>query len=946
MSYSTWPVAVLFALVLEGIALCQGGLPEGFPPPSEPSESLRGIELSDPDLEVTLFAAEPLVRDPIAVAWDEHCQMYVVEMSDYPLGPPGGRIRLLLDSDRDGYPDKSVVFAEGIGFPTGVFPWRGGVFVTAAPYILYLRDTDGDGHADDRRIVFQGFVEGNQQHRVNGLIWGPDGWIWGANGDSGGQVFRPENPEQRVNISGSDFRFDPLNLEFEPVAGQSQYGHTFDEFGHRFTCNNSDHIRLVVFDRRCLELNPYVSIPFVQRSIADHGGKGAIYPVSPQGPRFNMPLDLGRFSAACSVYVYRGGLLPERYRGNSFTCDAVGNIVHRDLLFWDGGHAVARRAATEQNREFFAARDPWVRPVYVTTGPDGALYVCDMYRAVIEHPEWIPDSIERELDLYAGSDRGRIYRIAPRGVKPQRPDPMDVAADALVRGLCSQNAWVRDTAYRLIVENMEQLDSARLESELTAAFNAASRATTKLLLARVLFRCGFRGATRTVGILVRNSDPRIRAAALRLARDYWAAFDQAELLEHAARGVRDEDAEVQKEAACLLGQLGGDDGRVVDLLAYLLETRADDAEVRTAALLASREREDAVLARLARTSGSVYEGAIEQLAYAAARREKAQDCLEAAREFIERGQTGPALTVLAGLARGGVRVGSSARYSDLLEMVRRIAFGERATIPERRRALGALRLWGSAAVSQDDLRRLLASDLAPEVRQVTVELAWETGAKSVVEALLRRWNEHTPELRRTLVRVCRSSVEGQSLLVRLAQEGVIPPGELVALWPEVRERLADVVKLQGRDEVLRRYAAALELPGDRARGKKLFEQHCAKCHPVEGVGANVGPDLVRTRTRAPEALLVDILDPNRAVDPAYINHVVVTKDGRVFQGIVVADTAASITLRAAEGEQQTIPREDVEAVRSTGQSLMPEGLEEQLSVQDVADLIRYLREIQ
>ncbi len=922
-------------------------LPEGFPPPSDPETTLEGIRLSDSRLEVSLYAAEPLVRDPIAMAWDEAGRLYVVEMADYPLGPPNGRIRVLRDTDNDGVPDRSTVFASGIGFPTGIFPWRGGVFVTAAPNILYLRDRDGDDRADERRVVFSGFVEGNQQHRVNGLIWGPDGWIWGANGDSGGRIFRPEATENRVSINGSDFRFDPLTLAFEAVAGQSQYGHTFDQFGHRFTCNNSDHIRLVVFSRSCLELNPYIRIPFVQLSIAEHGGKGAVYPISPQGPRFNMPLDLGRFSAACSVYVYRGGSLPADYRGNSFTCDAVANIVHRDLLVWSDGRLVAKRAENEQKREFFAAADPWVRPVYITTGPDGALYVCDMYRAVIEHPEWIPDSIEQKLDLYAGSDRGRIYRIAPRGKKPTgwpriRPDVRQLLSE-----LCSENSWRRDTAYRLLVENHDTFERAVLERHLRTAFRQAGSGETRLLLLRVMVRLGLDGSQEAVALF---GDPsaRVRAAAFRLVAEKPDLVVEEELLRWLEQAVGDEDAEVRKEAACVLGRIGSAwNGRVADLLARILARDSADVIVRTAALLASHGREGSVLVRLiASQTERIDDLVYNELAYAAARRGQVEEVVHATTKLQTRGREGALLAVLAGLARAGARLDDSDTQGELLRRVRRWALNQDAPLPLRRRALESLRLWGPKAIAADAFRQLLSPDSAPELRSAAVELAWETGQRDLIAPLVEHWNEQTPALRKTLVRLYLSSVEGRRDLLEKARKGIIPPGELVSLWPEARRELADILHVKSRDAVLQQYRQALKLTGDRARGKMLFEKHCAKCHTVEGVGTNVGPDLLRVRKRDPEALLVDILDPNRAVDPAYINHVVVTKEGRVFQGIVIADTAASITLRAAEGEQQTIAREDIEAIRSSGQSLMPEGLEEELSIQDIADLIRYLREIQ
>src|SRR5262245_28805771 len=166
------------------------------------------------------------------MAFDEDGRIYVAEMIDYPLGPPAGRIMRLEDTDGDGKIDRATVFADKIPYPTGVMPWRGGVLVTAAPDILFLKDTDGDGKADVREVVFSGFVEGNQQHRVNGLQFGYDNWIYGTNGDSGGNVRRGAGDAPKISISNRDYRFRPDYSGFEGVAGRGQFSNTFDDWGN------------------------------------------------------------------------------------------------------------------------------------------------------------------------------------------------------------------------------------------------------------------------------------------------------------------------------------------------------------------------------------------------------------------------------------------------------------------------------------------------------------------------------------------------------------------------------------------------------------------------------------------------------------------------------------------------------------------------------------------
>ncbi len=922
------------------------GLPPGFPPPSSPARTLAGMKLADPELEVTLYAAEPLVQDPVCLAWDESGRVYVVEMADYPTGPPAGRIKLLEDSNADGLPDRATVFAE-VPFPTGVFPWRGGVFVTAAPDLLYLKDTDGDGRADRRVVVFTGFTPGNQQHRVNGLIWGPDGWIWGANGDSGGQVRRPGS-SVTVNIRGRDFRFDPLTFRFEAVPGQCQYGDTFDAFGHRYICNNSDHIRYVVFDSATLALNPYVDIPFAALSIARHGGKGRIYPISPVLPRFNMPLDAGRFSGACGVFAYRGGILPERYRDSTFVCDCVANLVHRDVIRWQDGMPVAVRAAEEQKQEFFAAADPWVRPVYVTVGPDGALYVCDMYRAVIEHPEWIPDSLEAGLDLRAGADRGRIYRIAPRGCRPQ---PVKVVTDdlqQLVRLIAGPMPWQQDTAYRLLVERPARWPEAAEAVQAAARkLGGAEDDLARLRLAFVLTRLGA-FQPEMVARLLASRDPRVRAAALRLMRAVPSEQLGQTLIERLAAATNDDDLLVQREAAATIGIHGDAVPERARLLAGLLGRSGKYVELRTAVLLASHGCEAEVLAELVTASSAARPAgwaadAVRQLARAAARRGQEQRLRALVRTLPE-----TRLVWLLELLAGWAEAQPGALQDDEQLRRRLVKLARRADAPPRQRTLAvrSLRLWQPWNGMAELIQGLFSSDSPPQLRVAAVELAGGIDDPKLLEALLARWSEETPAVRRALLRLGLASDHGRRTLLHLARAGRVAPRELMTLWPEARKQLADLLDRSSRAAVVAKYRYVLDLPTDRERGRKAFEKHCQKCHTVEGVGSRVGPELLGVRKRSPEALLSDILDPNAAVDPAYVNHVVLTKDGQVFSGIVIAETAGAITLRSAEGEQRTIPREDIEAIRATGQSLMPEGLEEQLTPQELADIIRYLREIQ
>ncbi len=431
-------------------------LKDEFPGPKTPEKSLESM-VARPGFSVELVAAEPLVMDPVALEWGADGKLWVVEMADYPSGmdgqgQPGGRVRYLEDTDGDGTYDKSTLFMEGLNFPTGVMPWGKGVLVTAAPEIFYAEDTDGDGKADHREMLYEGFHEGNQQHRVNGLTYGLDNWIHCANGDSGGRVTSLKT-DKEVSLRGRDLRIHPQTGDIDTLAGQSQFGRNRDSWDNWFGNSNSRPMFHFALSDHYTRRNPHSAPPSGTVQISVDPGAAPCYPVSRTLPRFNDFSMANRFTSACGAMIYDDDLFGPDFMGNSFVSEPVHNLVHREIVAPQGYTFTSRRADDEQESEFLASRDNWFRPTMIKTGPDGALYVTDMYRRVIEHPEWVPDDWEAKLDVRAGDDRGRIYRIFPRG-KTLRPTPNLQAESSaeLVKALESPYRWQRDTAQRLLIE--------------------------------------------------------------------------------------------------------------------------------------------------------------------------------------------------------------------------------------------------------------------------------------------------------------------------------------------------------------------------------------------------------------------------------------------------------------------------------------------------------------
>ncbi len=440
--------------------------------PLDPKAALASFRVP-PGFRLNAVATEPLVTDPVSVCYDADGRLYVAEMRGYPYPEksPTGYIRRLEDTDGDGRFDRSTIFVDGLSWPTSVVPYDGGVYIAVAPEILYAKDRDGDGVAELKKVVFAGFGTGNVQALLNGLIWGPDGWIYGASGGNGGEIRNPGRPSLKpVTLRGRDFRFKPDGSAFEAISGGGQFGHCFDDWDHRFVCNNSDHIRQIVLPSRALERNPALVVDSVVASISVEGAAAPVFRISPAEPwrvvrtrqRAADPafvkrlpptelVPIGFFTSATGITIYRGDAFPEPYRGNAFIGDVGGNLVHRKSLTRHGARFEAKR--TEDDHEFLASSDNWFRPVNFANTPDGTLLILDMYRETIEHPLSIPEPIKKHLDLTSGKDLGRLYELVPDGEVRRRKPALGRASTAeLVTFLSDPSGWWRETAQRLLIE--------------------------------------------------------------------------------------------------------------------------------------------------------------------------------------------------------------------------------------------------------------------------------------------------------------------------------------------------------------------------------------------------------------------------------------------------------------------------------------------------------------
>lgn len=979
-------------------------------PSLSPDEALGSFEI-EPGFALEQAAVEPQVTDPVALDFDEHGRLFVVEMLGYSENADDmlGRIRVLEDLDRDGRYEKSSVYAEGLAWPTAVLCYDGGVFVGAPPEILYLKDADGDGRAEVRKVVFKGFGTHNVQGLLNSFRWGLDNRVHVAVSSCGADLeYADKSDAQRIDplldpndlkplvLRGRNFSFDPLRLDIRAESGASQHGYFIDPLGREFTCNNSNHIQQIVYEDADLSRNPHLQAPSALRSIAVEGPTADVFRISPVEPWREIRTRLrakgivpgivegggrpaGYFTSATGVTIYTGDAWPAEYLGNAFIGDVGSNLVHRKTLESrpDDIALVARRATPE--REFVASRDIWFRPVQFANGPDGNLYILDMYREVIEHPDSLPPVIKKHLDLTSGRDKGRLYRVVRadrtdelRREQYSRALPGDAKTTAeLVEMLGHPNGWHRTTAARLLSRRQDLATSHQLAKLLQ---DKAAPIEGRLLALYALQDPHHLNVSALMTLLA-DDNAVMREHAVRLAsarlRDHINHSPSCPLLENAIIALADDPAlNVRYRVAIALGN--GRELARIDTLAKIAKRDVENADMQIAVLSSLDLCRDVLLHKLITDEEFVSKPAgrrfLTELSRQIGARGKRNELRSLARDVKAAAKLEQALAsdLLAAAMRGAGGRAADVR-SDMIDGVKgvkplveeivaaasRVADDDDAELAVRVAAINRMAL-GHFDTVAPLLGELIAPHQPQEVQGAALETLGQFEEGDLAAPIVAAWRGMSPTLRLQAAELLLSRAGTAAALVAALEKGELTSRDLDPSTVQrlkthadaaVRERAAKALAAAGstRGEVLEAYQAALALEGNVDNGRALFRKHCAVCHRREGFGTEVGADLATVVTRTPEALLVNVLDPNREVDPKFIQYNIVTVDGLAHSGVVSAETASSVTLTGAEKAMQTVPRADIDVMESTGLSLMPEGFEREIDSQGMADLIAYLR---
>ena len=944
----------------------------------------------EPGMRIDLIAAEPLVIDPVALAFDENRQMYVVEDRGYPDPVEGGstttlgRVALLKDTNGDGVYDKRTEFATGLTYPNGLMPWKGGVFVTCSPDIYYLKDTDNDGIADIRKVVLTGFfATQTAQIRMSHPTMGLDGWVYVTAGLNGGNVTSPEHPDRpAVSFKQTDGRFNPETFEFEVTGGKSQFGLTFDAYGRRFGCSNRHPIMHSVMEPWFLRRNANLLFNETVQNVSKVEAEATVYPVSRSVtsadfiPKLIGRSHAGTFTAASGLMVFNGSGLTSAHKGNIFICESAQNLIQRQIVSPEG---VSFKSKTPyEGREFLSSTDEWFRPVSLQHGPEGGLYLADMHRKVIDHPAYIPEEARPGLDWESGKTDGRIYRILRKDFVPKKYNAATGLSSnsktaVLTTYLSSGEEWERNTAHRLLLERKDKTAVPLLKKIAVESVFPESRARAVWLLNSLESLDLI-----TLKKVLADKEAGVREQAVLLAGNM--SQKHPELVQSTVAASNDAAIRVRYNSTLVLGSMEGP--QVVQALAKSAARDGADKWFRAAVLSGIEKRMPEFLAAFRDQKNA------EPVAFASVMKDLGRlfgngASAEASRALLQEVLASNAdpewrIATMLGLAEGisgrakefgtspkGLLfaiLGNNAPGSDLSALDN---FVNRALdIAGKQTESTRLRISATALLGYTDfershsaLQKMMVPSTPPELLLEAISALARLDDPRGAAILLdkKAWSAYTPRIKSAAVAAVVSKPSFINELFLAIEKGTISGAELssadrMRLISDKNAQISDRAKilfkeLEGGDRmtVYQEYKKALTAQVDAKMGKAVFQKACSACHTYQNVGGKVGPDLTGVKNQPADALLLHILVPNYEVLPAYQSISISTNDGRSFSGWLVSENENSLTLRTTFGTDESILRRNISSLSNSGLSLMPDGLEQSISKDEMAKLIAYLK---
>ncbi len=981
---SVWVVACIVSLMIS----CNDKPASPFSKSAEDALFTFAIE---PGFKIELVASEPLINDPVALTVDEFGRMYVVEMPGVPFNKSGiGRVMLLSDTNGDGKMDSSTVFADSLILPTGVMRWKKGVIVTDPPNVYYMEDTNGDGKADIRKTMLTGFDTSNLEANVNNPIYGLDNWIYLANLPVVKGTGIHYEGDTIINLLESSVRFHPDQHKLEALSGKTQFGHTFDEWGNHLMVDNTIHIYQEVIASRYLERNPDLVVSDATQNLADHS---EVFPTT-KNPEYQMLTNIGVFTSACGLSAYLGGAFPEKYNSNvTFVAEPVSNLIHVDHLQPDG--VVFKANSMLDHKDFLTSTDPYCRLVNMYVGPDGALYVVDFYRQIIEGPEFMSDEVLKKVDLYNGTGTGRIYRISATDAPPAKWTSGlklgDDSDEELVEKLVDKNIWWRNNAQRLLVDRNSDKIVPSLEK---------MAQNTKSAMGRLHALWTLQGMNQLTPKLIqgalKDELPGIRENAIQLAELH---LDKDPGLVPALLNLQDDpDAKVRFQLLCTLGFVNTPE--VNEVRQHLLFKDINDRWVQIAALSAASSQSVALLNAVLEKydpSVSAYNSLIQLLSGIIGKSQNTAVIEQYLQKAIKSATTEKStwqVPLIDGLAQGLANRTDLPADIGTERALLITASLENPSDPIRKGALQVLQVIGLQAGSQTNAamskalqiagNESLSSDMRatsidfmalrnPEVNEsflktminpknpLPVQLSalkalGRIPGEKITKYLLQQWTSLSPDSRNEAINTFIDDGSRVKLLLDALESGVVKRAEIS--WPQSvrlrsggeymdRARTLLTIQDENRKDVIDQYQPALTLKGNKEKGMSVYQTDCIMCHQVRGkLGRAFGPDLGTIHAWSSLDIMTNILDPNKSIAHGFDMWSVQLNNGKIIQGLISSETPTAITLSNTEGEVTNIARQDISSLTALGMSAMPADLEKKINNQQMADLLAFLRQIE
>jgi len=966
--------------------------------PLSPSDSAKSFTVPN-DLEIEQVLAEPIVRQPVFLNFDERGRMWVVQYLQYPAPaglkevsrdkfwravydkvpepPPRGvkgqdKITIHEDTDGDGTFDKHKTFVDGLNIATSCVRGRGGVWVLNPPYLLFYPDKNDDDVPDGDPIVhLAGFGLEDTHSVVNSLRWGPDGWLYAAQGSTvvaNVRVVAPGSPDtNKVQYSQGQniWRYHPERHIYEVFAegGGNAFGVEFDDKGRLFSGHNGGdtrgfHYMQDAYLRKGFEKHGELSNPYAFGYFPHMDGT--------KGERFTH-----------NFIIYHGGALPpKRYEGKLFGVEPLQGRVVLSEITPDGS-----TFKTRDLERVVTSSDAWFRPVDIKVGPDGAIYIADWYDRQVTHT--------RNQEGHIDKEHGRIYRLKRRGAPRFAVDNVSKQAGTnLWEYFLLQSAWYRETTLRVLGDRKDATLSTLLARLMT---NSEAIEANHALAG--LWGINLSGGFNETFALraLEHRDPQVRCWSVRLLGDE-ATFSQSIATKLTYQSSTETNAEVRAQLACTAKRLPAKDA--LPIVANLLRHDEDTKDPRLPllcwwAIESKCESDgDAVLKlfqdspfwNLPMVEQHLLERIMRRFAAAGTRKDLLTCAkllqLSPSREHsvklmggFEEAFKGRALTGLPDeLVAAMVRhnVGSDAfklRTGDTDALARALSIVT-DTSADRKRRQEFIEVIGEVHPREalDALLRVAGSDRDPQLRKTALGALLGYDDARIAAMVVKDYDAYAPETRGAALTLVSSRVAWALAFAEAVKAGRIKAADvpldtvrqwqrhksdklaalIPSLWPNAGRPTSEAMQQQ-----IVRFAGVIRSgEGDPYRGQKLFATACASCHTLFARGGKVGPDLTSYQRGDLDAMLLHIVNPSAEIREGYENLLIETKDDRSLTGFLVERDARVIVVRSPDGQNITLEQSNIAEMKAAGMSLMPEGLLDQFTDQQVRDLFAYLRSTQ